>query len=339
MAVIDELEGLEAWVEINGERAQEYAKPDGSQDARDLKNTPHTIKYIEAVPNEKFSVVFKKARGFTRNCNHLGVRYAIDQNETIVYHESFQDKKDRRKEWVRRIESFMSGSQEKGWVEHYFKFSDVKYAEESASSNELLQEAERNMKLYGRIRVKCYRMAASELVEQELKPIEAPECLAEEVPKEVWKGNVVTSRSNFSTSPLGYQPRSFLEQEEIFIDPLKRPFAVFEFRYRSRGVYNMIDRLSSWLTNGSEGLYQEGILKRPHAVDNMSQDELRRLARLYMDQENDAQPKREADQAIKNEDDGAAPNLKRSALSATEAPRKRYKETVRGDGKVEIDLD
>ncbi|KAK8113511.1 hypothetical protein PG984_014037 [Apiospora sp. TS-2023a] len=115
MAVIDELEGLEAWVEINDQRAQEYSKPDdddGENNIQRLMSTtnitssvalngqsiPHVVKYIEAVPDQNFNICFQKAMGFPRRCDHLGITFTADKTGTFLIHEPVQHEGDRNLE-------------------------------------------------------------------------------------------------------------------------------------------------------------------------------------------------------------------------------------------------
>ncbi|KAK8857292.1 hypothetical protein PGQ11_013204 [Apiospora arundinis] len=325
MAIIEGLEGLEAWVEINGQRAQEYDKPDDDGDSNDLevlvaatkvtnpvslevKDIPHVVKYIEAIPDSNFSIEFNKAEGFRSNCNHLGVKYIIDDTPTDIAHEP-QNRSQMATEWYNGCCSIVTGSDNIGWTNHYFKFGDVKHIEGGPVSEELLNKTMREAKSYGLIAVKVFRMSASAVENDDYCDEEELRGLPQEIPEKATKGAAITTCTAFERAP-GSKPDA--ENEDIFQDPSKRPCAVFEFCYRSR-----------------EGLYQEGILERPDAVDLIAPDELRRLARNWLNQEN----------KVKQENGGTALDRKRSASRTIEPARKRYKETVRGDGKTEIDLD
>ncbi|KAK8032629.1 hypothetical protein PG990_002363 [Apiospora arundinis] len=294
MAIIDELEGLEAWVEVNGQRAQEYDKPDddgGSLDlevlvaatkvtnhvALDVKDIPHVVKYIEAIPDK-------------------------------ITHEP-QNRSRMATQWDDGCCFIVTGSDNIGWTDHYFKFGDVRHIEGSAVSEELLNKTMREAKRYGLIAVKVFRMSASAVENDDYCDEEELRGLPQEIPEKATKGAAITTCTAFERAP-GSKPDA--GNEDIFQDPSKRPCAVFEFRYRSK-----------------EGLYQEGILERPDAVDLMAPDELRRLARNWLNQEN----------KVKQENGGTALDRKRSASRTIEPARKRYKETVRGDGKTEIELD
>lgn len=148
MAIINELEGLEAWVVINGQRAREYNNPNDDEGdnylqllvsatkvtipvALNAQDIPHVVKYIEAIPDQNFQVHFKKAAGFTRKCNHLGIEWTVDNTPTALVHEPVQGKRDRKSEWATSIGSLETGNDDIGWSRHLFKFSEVKHGENS----------------------------------------------------------------------------------------------------------------------------------------------------------------------------------------------------------------
>ncbi|KAK6840682.1 hypothetical protein PG995_015892 [Apiospora arundinis] len=316
MAIIEGLEGLEAWVEINGQRAQEYDKPDDDGDSNDLevlvaatkvtnpvslevKDIPHVVKYIEAIPDSNFSIEFNKTEGFEVTAITLASRMAT--------------------EWDNGCCSIATGSDNIGWTNHYFKFGDVKHIEGGPVSEELLNKTMREAKSYGLIAVKVFHMSASAVEKEDYCYEEGLRGLPQEIPEKATKGAAITTCTAFESAP---GPKPDARNEDIFQDPSKRPCAVFEFRYRSK-----------------EGLYQEGILERPDAVDLMAPDELRRLVRNWLNQENKDRIKRDEDTKVQQESGGIALDRKRSASRAIEPARKRYKETVRDDGKTEIELD
>ncbi|KAK8058039.1 hypothetical protein PG994_008487 [Apiospora phragmitis] len=356
MAVIGELEGLEAWVEINGQKVQEYDQPDNDDSidlevlvaatkvtnpvVLDVKHIPHVIKYIEAIPDENFAVNLEKTRGFTRNCDHLGIRVTVDRADTVICHEPESDEPSRQEEWIDCTDSITSGSDSEGWTRYFYKFDEVKHVEMCDLTDDQLSEVMQSEKLYGLIKVTVYRMAASSKIYHEPDYRESPpRIFPQEIPEKVLKGAVVTTRSTFDTAPTTKPTWAIEEQSDAFQDPLERPCAVFEFRYRSKGKesYQYVQRYTTNLF--SEGLYQEGVLERPDPVDSMSIDELRQFARAGYSHMNTGKVKQDHDQKIKRENGGDVSNRKRSASGNVELPRKRYKEMVRKDGKVEIDVD
>ncbi|KAK7936089.1 hypothetical protein PG985_001584 [Apiospora marii] len=340
MAVIDELQGLEAWVEINGQRAQEYSKQDdddGDNDiqllasatktadlvALNVQAIPHVVKYIEAIPDQYFAIHFKKAADFTRQCDHLGITFTVDKNTTSLCHEHSQPKRHGNSEWHKYSAHVSSGNDKIGFSRHLYKFGEVNHVEAYDLTKESLDKAMGNAKRYGSIAVIVYRMSSSKFVKRKNYSKAPPANLPQEVPEKVFKGAAVTHCTTFEHQSRTGRPRWVdYYEENIFQDPLKRPCAVFEFRYRSK-----------------EGLYQEGVLERPDPVDDMSPEELRRLARIGLDHESNNVAKQDPDQKIKQEGAGDVLNRKRFASGTADSPRKRYKETVRDDGKVEVDLE
>ncbi|KAK8112310.1 uncharacterized protein PG998_008767 [Apiospora kogelbergensis] len=341
MAVIDGLEGLEAWVEVNGQKAQEYNKPDDDGDSKDIQSTqvyvtrctnadvvdfdqvkdiPYVLKYIEAIPDQRFKLCFKKIAGSTYKCHHLGVTYFVDNERTSIVHSKTREHKDL--DWSHVCGALASGSDTDGWKAHHFKFAEAEQVSEDDLSTEQISEALRNANRYAKIMVAVYRMSYSRTRNNHsLK--EAPIGLAQSIPKNALKGSTITTINKFDAQPCARPRWAGKKQISELRDPLKRPCAIFEFRYRSK-----------------EGLYQEGVLERPDPMDSMSPEELRRLARIGLNHESEGGIKRDEDDVeIKQENGETALNRKRSASSAMELSLKRYKETIRNDGKVEIDLD
>ncbi|RYP45871.1 hypothetical protein DL768_007828 [Monosporascus sp. mg162] len=98
------------------------------------------------------------------------------------------------------------------------------------------------------------------------------------------KGRTVTHKVDFAPGKPGIPTTQ--RQVDVYQDPLKRPFAVFEFRYRSR-----------------EGLIAEGIIPRPTPMDDMDEQQLRQFAlQLYREKEDrDMSSKREVKSEVKRE--------------------------------------
>ncbi|KAK8064255.1 hypothetical protein PG996_008907 [Apiospora saccharicola] len=339
MAVIEGIKGLQAWVEVNGQRVQEYNKPDDDSDSKvtdnlvavanltnpmlldagPLKDIPYVVKYIESIPGQKFGATIKITRELVKDCDHMGIKFTVDKNKFATLHEPSTNHRYRNRDWSHTTSYVVSGSNAEGFTQHFFKFSDVT-VEDTNLPMEKLEQARRDAKYYGLIRVVCYRMSASTVPEPSLYYWDKPPTLDREVPEKAFKGTTVSSRSTYESKP--HPSFVAMTQEDVFSDPLKLPCAIFEFRYRSK-----------------EALYQEGVLERPDAVDEMSPEELRRLARNWLNHEKQGDVKQDGDRKIKRENHDNAFNRKRSASHTIEPEQKRYKETVRDDGKVEIDLE
>ncbi|RYP53125.1 hypothetical protein DL769_010561 [Monosporascus sp. CRB-8-3] len=119
------------------------------------------------------------------------------------------------------------------------------------------------------------------------------------------KGQCVTNRVDYVPGKPGIPTPQ--RQVDVYQDLLKRPFAVFEFRYRSR-----------------EGLIAEGIIPRPTPMDDMDEQQLRQFAlKLYREKE-------DRDMSVKSEvktDRETQGGVKRNREESGLTPTKRSKGT------------
>lgn len=102
-----------------------------------------------------------------------------------------------------------------------------------------MDKAMSNSKHYGLIAVTVYRMSSSDIVKRHGYSTSAPIALPQEVPEKIMKGAAVTNCTTFERGPMDKPNWVEEAQEDIYQDPLKRPCAVFEFRYRSMGMISI----------------------------------------------------------------------------------------------------
>ncbi|KAI0127031.1 hypothetical protein BJ170DRAFT_695414 [Xylariales sp. AK1849] len=311
MAILRDLPGVEITVEVDGKPLQEYDDPYANKNSDELellvaatketnpvatnvKHIPHVVKYIEAVSGKRFAFRFKKQAGFLRGCHHLGLEFSNDGRRTNFVHQARGGR-----DYL--IKSHRSGGPSTDYWTHYYKFGDLKATSNDGYSKTALDKIMHKAKHYGSLLVRVYRMNYSGSKEKELCPVYRLSSTTNEVPEK---------------APA---PAPMLKNN--YYDPLQRPMAVFEFRYRSQ-----------------EGLIQEGIIPRPTPVDDMGEQELREFARQFW-KEDSFQSEIKEERVKQEGDDGASSSRKRIATAGLQTPAKRYKETVRVDGKVEVDLD
>ncbi|RYP08726.1 hypothetical protein DL764_001746 [Monosporascus ibericus] len=119
------------------------------------------------------------------------------------------------------------------------------------------------------------------------------------------KGRAVTHKIDCAPGKPGIPSRP--RQVDAYQDPLKRPFAVFEFRYRSR-----------------EGLIAESVIPRPTPMGDMDEQQLRQFAlQLYRGKE-------DRDMSVKSEvktGREARGRVKRRREESELTPTKRSKGT------------
>ncbi|KAB5582311.1 hypothetical protein GE09DRAFT_1210966 [Coniochaeta sp. 2T2.1] len=251
MAVIDAVPGIKVVVVVDGQVAEEWDPPnnfDGveiiewpPQTLDDDNDKPHgyCVKYIEAVPGAHFKFVVDKERKFKRYRHHMAYNVQIDGSFTELDHEHDQE------------------GRNQGIQEKLFRFNDLRIVEDNVliSVEELAEERER-FKDCGALRL------------GKTPPITV-------VNQKVLGGKTLSQSTTFTAQPCQYPSRvsikpyfeKFLDRqfnEERNWDKKKaRPFAIFEFRYRTR-----------------DELVKEGFVPPPEVVDQveaMSEAERRRL--------------------------------------------------------------
>jgi predicted MPP superfamily phosphohydrolase len=73
MAILDDAPGIEAWIEVDGQRAEEYFDPG------ELEVAPKAIcRYIESVPGKGFTIVVKHTPEFSPNWWSRAVQFYVD---------------------------------------------------------------------------------------------------------------------------------------------------------------------------------------------------------------------------------------------------------------------
>ncbi|KAI1075008.1 hypothetical protein F5B20DRAFT_573726 [Whalleya microplaca] len=336
MAIIKEIPGLEATIQVNGKDLVEYDEPHPEETDRemqrlatatkesdsvtlDLKSIPRVRKYIEATSGTAFGFRFVKYRKFRHQCNHIAVSYESDGCQTDLAHEPDQS---RRKAWANYMQELVTGNPRDGYEGQALIFGKVTIDHEDPRGLEDVQEEIIKAKRYGILRTLVYRMKPSTVV-RDLSNMGSPcpEETSTNVPEKALKGRTITHNVQYSRPLRVCTPED--EPEDVYQDPSERPFAIFEFRYMSK-----------------EGLIREGILPNPTPIDNMNHDELVRYARdMYLKEQERALNQESNNQITKKEEDECSQGIRKRAHNSTEGnPAKRYKETQREDGKVEVDL-
>ncbi|KAK5656938.1 hypothetical protein OQA88_3460 [Cercophora sp. LCS_1] len=195
----------------------------------------------------------------------------------------------------------------------------VKYIEavpgDSNFSKDAIQEQISQAKDIGVIRVNVFHMKASNVVARELYRTTTHKTAT--LAEKALKGKAVDAQLGLDTKPFG--STTIYRNEDIFHDSQKRPFAVFDFWYRTK-----------------EGLYKEGILERPRTpdqIDAMNEDGLRRLARELLEKQATGETR------VKSENgDGRAVKRERAETMSDAEFLRRYKGRKMEGGKIEIDL-
>ncbi|KAI1486337.1 hypothetical protein F5X96DRAFT_682104 [Biscogniauxia mediterranea] len=334
MAVIDEVPGLQATVRVNGQDLEEYDNPhpdeaeneaqfvakvnNGNRSvAVDAKHIPSVRKYIEAKSGDNFEMAFVKLATYQHTCDHIAVQYKVDEIPTDISHEPRELMKHRWEDRFDQIYTTVSSS--KALVQSLI-FGDINIDSSNERTVKKIHQDIIKAKSLGILKVYVYEMKdTQEIREDYVTDI----CDTEdtEIAEKATKGRNLTNAVKFG-EPEEFKPPSD-QPEDVFVDPQKRPFAIFEFIYMSR-----------------DGLIKEGILPQPLPFDNMDLEELRRWAREQYIKERDLSVKDEKNSTIikKEEHQELQSSLKRGPGDTETPTPKRYKESRRDDGKVEIDL-
>ncbi|KAI1319487.1 hypothetical protein F5Y16DRAFT_405981 [Xylariaceae sp. FL0255] len=328
MAVIKEFPGLVAAIRVDGQDLQEYDDPYIEDDDEPqvlatatksteaatltLKTTPIVIKYIEAIPGKEFECHFNKAKEFKGDCHHLAIRFVHDGHELGLHHDSDDNFK---KSWTVTAGCEYYDVPGKGRYRRNRQFAPLETVETNEFNKENITKDLARGKPLGTIRCLVYKMNETARTPDYVwlgnkeswgKPYELPETT---ILKKAVKGRALYTQASF-----GFQ------------DPQGKPFAVFEFRYRTK-----------------KGLIEECILPRPNPLDSMDGEEIRVYAQK-LQEERDQLLRRlpELNQEQIGEEKAVSNTVrsgKRSRSSNILPPAsKRRKETVNRDGHVEIDL-
>ncbi|KAK3498092.1 uncharacterized protein B0T23DRAFT_334666 [Neurospora hispaniola] len=299
MAILSCLPGLKVNIRANGELAKEYdAPPDdvkaGSKkykfhklSSRISEEDPYALAYVESKPGEQFEVAIDSTGlGFPDFRRQISLTVIID-NWSLRPHLI--------RNQVDTFSAAIVGDNVTGWQKISFSFSSLDIVEAPVSEKDIKKQIEEASR-YGTIVVKL------ELVYDGTPAsgggsIAPPKTSVGKVAEKVLKGKAVDSRATFK-SQAATAPKFYVVTSA---DPLHRPFAVFEFRYRTM-----------------EGLIREFIVPRPKEVIDV-EEEFMRIKR------------------IKPELAVEARGIKREPMDAA-LFASRYKQRRLEDGKVEIDL-
>ncbi|KAK4207004.1 hypothetical protein QBC37DRAFT_104955 [Rhypophila decipiens] len=327
MVVLDDIRGLEVTVQVNGTAAKEYDNPDRNEipelthDDFHLavrgQALPHVVKYIEAKPGERFEVHVQRTPHFQRIGVNLFYRVEVDgcsDNMCWSDHSSSATEN-----WTNTV-SYLLSIMETGTERHHFKFANLDVGEvENLKQAELKNQTEKTKK-WGKIVVRVYHAAGQEQQEWAISKVATNKGHGRISEKAV-KGKALDAVTEFDSTP---SSRPKIEYRSLYSDPQKRPFAMFEFRYRTK-----------------RGLVREGIIPRTPSptledeIHDMPDDEVRRLARELLARER----KKSETPAVKEEN---RRGIKREIDLTDEDPFAAdvppYKTQRRADGALEIDL-
>ncbi|KAK3986058.1 hypothetical protein QBC44DRAFT_403233 [Cladorrhinum sp. PSN332] len=319
MAILPSIDNLEVTIIVGDQGAKEYDAPDDENpvdsmtpDDFDLalsqgRTIPYNLEYIEAKPGVGYIFQVTLGRSFIPRCHHIAWSAESDGNMIKLTH--FDDTHRQQDGSMRRqVGGILDGNPREGYKILNYCFEPVTVVEEDNLNPSELREQVDKAKHCGTLKVYLYRMNRGDKysrdgTEHNNSHIKPPK----ELPEKALKGRSIGCVAG--TTP-GLKRDAGFSYASNYADIRRRPFAIFEFRYRSK-----------------KGLVAEGIIPRPTVLDEveeMSDGEVRRrLAELLeRDQKNVPNP------GVKRE----APPMDDSEFSA------RYKTRKLSNGRLEIDL-
>ncbi|KAK8099841.1 hypothetical protein PG999_010215 [Apiospora kogelbergensis] len=257
MAILNEVPGLEVTVQMNGYNVREYTDPYADNHRRSRGSCPKVVKYIESKTGANFAVCFLKDPEFKELSHHIAFRVHIDSVEAGFFHEpnGFT-----YREWGVKVDGG-SWKAEHGVTYYKFRFADFSVLPNDDFSLEEIEDHKKEASRIGTIKVSVYDMQEPMFVEANgsrgrrdnvEEALMRQDCFAE---KAVKGDRALTHSVDFSNrkeKPTArFQNHDGIVKRSVWADSKKRPFAEFEFRYRSM-----------------EGLIQEAIVSRTSSMDD-----------------------------------------------------------------------
>ncbi|KAK4680664.1 hypothetical protein QC764_100150 [Podospora pseudoanserina] len=330
MAILPSIPGLTVTVEVADRPTKEYDDPDADSmqiemqreefDHHATPDLPYVVKYIEAKPGAFYHYrVSIQPRRFHYVSDHVGFTVVNDGRETGMTHLTFNDRVEKLGLSLveRTVGSTVSRTRGGSYINRYFCFSALNVVESDQFTTDQVKKQTARAKETGVLKVHLYHMDVSEGYKPQIISGSGPENeTTVTMAEKSLKGRAVDCVTSSVVRPRADHPG--LYPTDNYHDPKKRPFAVFEFRYRSK-----------------EGLIKEGIIPRPTVsgdIKEMSETEVRRkLAELLEKQKfgPDTKPARLKREADRMEVDDWAPDP---------AFETRYKTRRLSHGQMEIDL-
>ncbi|KAK1776857.1 hypothetical protein QBC45DRAFT_206252 [Copromyces sp. CBS 386.78] len=302
MAILSCLPGLKANVRVGSELAKEYDAPAEEVEARAKsfefykipsrvgEGTPYSLSYIESKPGERFEFV-------------------IDTRDTKLHQAGTSQKimltavLDGYKAWPAFVSSelftyskCLTGTHDTGFSRTSFKFAALDIVEVPVPEKDIKKQIEEANK-YGTLLIKLELVRVKGSLSTAGHGASTPKPAVMGVAEKALKGKAVDSRTTFHSEPTHVSTLSDFD----YVDSKRRPFAIFEFRYRTM-----------------EGLIRESIVPRPEEVIDV-EEEYMRIKRIKPE--------------LADEPRGIKREPMEPALFAA-----RYKQRRLEDGKVEVDL-
>ncbi|TLD18924.1 ATP-dependent RNA helicase [Venturia nashicola] len=306
MAILPGFPGLEADILVNDIARKEYIDPDSLDE--DSPNTVTT--YIEAEADVSFVVQLRRDHRFKYRSNELCCIVSLDGKK--VRHLLLKDNTAVGYNAVSIDASYYENDMGSFKKKFFFSTLTTSDAPMKPLDKKLLAE----MKALGQITISIHRVVTSG---EDLNAAKAKEIAftTGDISEKALKGKAISRTTKLGPPIPTIPPRTY---SATWTDPRDKPFAVFNFRYRS-----MNDLKAELIVPRSAS----PVPLEKRAVEDLSQGEMRELLKRQKQQlEEAARVKRESRKNMKHErDGGAVVNVDDDELSVLPAKRRRI-ETV-----------
>ncbi|KAI7909227.1 hypothetical protein M0657_011929 [Pyricularia oryzae] len=245
-----ELKGIEVQVLVSGQPAIEYhveaADMESTKEELDpLGDKLHIVRYIEAKSGEPFAVRVVRTPDFVRKSHHIACDIHTTKDNYAVFSETSRGGPlENTWDQVTSCHAVINSDGQLITQKWHFASLEVDTDDQDLSAEEMEKHLEQ-VKSLASITVKLYHMKKAgggyfrSVVEFTRNPTKFPRKPSK---ARLWDSQQGTCYNN--TIKENFPTRT--REVRVYNDCRERPFAVFEFRYRTR-----------------ENLYQEGILERP----------------------------------------------------------------------------
>ncbi|KAK0657845.1 hypothetical protein B0T16DRAFT_386311 [Cercophora newfieldiana] len=239
--------GLEVTIEVDGRTAKEYDPCDDSDNGPpegcnfhipetqlESNEKPYVIKYIEAKAGASFQFRVKRLPTFEHHSHHIAFGYRVDHVQIELQHDHTVTAGNKNTTWdAVKGHVMLYDKEEDSHKQCSFRFAALDIdAENTTSPDEMKKQLERS-KQVGLLRVTMFHMGHGDFVEYTGSKTDAftvapPENqLSEKALKGKTLDTQVTWGDATKVSTVARRVKA------VYHDPMSRPFAVFDFRYRS----------------------------------------------------------------------------------------------------------
>ncbi|KAK8175656.1 hypothetical protein IWX90DRAFT_483689 [Phyllosticta citrichinensis] len=238
------VEDLDVYIKVDGQRLDEY-------DDEDEESFPHIrTKYVAAQSGADFSVAYDLDEYFSYRTYDLSLSIFLDGKKAFsIIH--YGDKFHLRK------------AQE-------FTFSDLAVEEEGENLN---ADQQKSVTALGEITVKLWRVqVTSESRVPTAGKWENDLDQISKVPEKALKGRAVSHRTKLGQAQAG---KAFNEVSVTYLDPIAKPFTVYNFRYRSLEALKSMRLIPQT---------PEPVPLEDRPIEDLSPEQMRELLRLQKEQ-------------------------------------------------------